>query len=118
MENKKIKTTYRLPQDLREKLLLAVREDYGIKQKSRWVGEAIQQLLLNDIGLASVGLGEVHDQQDSSEVLLLDEATYLALETGMTTIRRQDPLYEGVQSAVIRAAIRNRLKTRINRIVL
>jgi hypothetical protein len=29
--------------------------------------------------------------------------------TAMTTIRRQDPLFEGVQSAVIRAAIRLRL---------
>jgi hypothetical protein len=103
-----------LPQELRDKLLLAVKEDYGVKQKSRWIGEAIQQLITNDVGLASVGLGEVHDQQDSSEVILLDQITYLALETAMTSIRRQDPLYEGVQSAVIRAAIRGRLKNRNN----
>lgn len=108
MENK-IKTTYRLSSDLKIRMNAAVKDDYGVKKKSLWINEAISQLLDNDIGLSCVGLGEHYEVQDKSDVLLLDEKAYQALETAMTVIRRQDPLYEGVQSAVIRAAIRNRL---------
>lgn len=105
----KIKTTYRLPSDLKMKMLQAVEKSYGKKKKSQWINEAINYLISNDIGLASVGLGEHYEIQDKSDVLLLDEKTLQALEAAMTIVRRQDPLYEGVQSSIIRAAIRNRL---------
>ena len=105
----KIKTTYRLPSDLKIKMLQAVEKSYGKKKKSQWINEAINNLVKYDIGLASVGLGEHYESQDKSDVLLLDEKTFQALETAMTIVRRQDPLYEGVQSSIIRAAIRNRL---------
>ena len=105
----KIKTTYRLPSDLKVKMLQAVEKSYGKKKKSQWINEAINNLVKYDIGLASVGLGEHYECQDKSDVLLLDEKTFQALETAMTIVRRQDPLYEGVQSSIIRAAIRNRL---------
>lgn len=105
----KIKTTYRLPSDLKIKMLQAVEKSYGKKKKSQWINEAINNLVKYDIGLASVGLGEHYESQDKSDVLLLDEKTFQALEAAMTIVRRQDPLYEGVQSSIIRAAIRNRL---------
>ena len=105
----KIKTTYRLPSDLKIKMLQAVEKSYGKKKKSQWINEAINNLVKYDIGLASVGLGEHYESQDKSDVLLLDEKTFQALETAMMIVRRQDPLYEGVQSSIIRAAIRNRL---------
>ncbi len=109
MENKKVKTTYRLPSELRVKMLNAVAESYGKKKKSLWINEAIKDLISNDVGLSSVGLGEHYDVQDRVDVLLLDENTFHALETAMIIVRRQDPLYEGVQSSIIRAAIRKRL---------
>jgi hypothetical protein len=105
----KIKTTYRLPSDLKIKMLQAVEKSYGKKKKSQWINEAITNLVKYDIGLASVGLGEHYESQDKSDVLLLDEKTFQALEAAMTIVRRQDPLYGGVQSSIIRAAIRNRL---------
>ena len=105
----KIKTTYRLPSDLKIKMLQAVEKSYGKKKKSQWINEAINNLVKYDIGLASVGLGEHYESQDKSDVLLLDEKTFQALEAAMTIVRRHDPLYEGVQSSIIRAAIRNRL---------
>ena len=105
----KIKTTYRLPSDLKIKMLQAVEKSYGKKKKSQWINEAINNLVKYDIGLASVGLGEHYESQDKSDVLLLDEKTFQALEAAMTIVRRQDPLYGGVQSSIIRAAIRNRL---------
>ncbi len=106
---KKRKTTYRLSTSLRVGLLEATERKYGKKGKSRWIKEAIDLLIKRDTGLASVGLGEDHEIQDSVDVVLLDANAYDQLESAMTKIRRQDPLFEGVQSAVIRAAIRLRL---------
>jgi hypothetical protein len=103
------KTTYRLPSELRESMLETVAREYGKKGKSRWIKEAIAELIAKDAGFASVGLGEDYETYDTSDVLVMDGATFEKLQTAMTAIRRQDPLFEGVQSAVIRAAIRMRL---------
>jgi len=103
------KTTYRLPSDLRESMLESVAKKYGKKGKSKWIKEAIADLIAKDAGLSSVGLGEDYETYDASDVLVMDSVAYENLQTAMTTIRRQDPLFEGVQSAVIRAAIRMRL---------
>jgi hypothetical protein len=107
--NTKIKTTYRLPNVLRIKMLQAVESTYGKKKKSQWINEAIYDLVNNDVGLSSVGLGEHYETQDKSDVILLDEKTFEMLEVAMTIVRRHDPLYEGVQSSIIRAAIKRRL---------
>jgi len=98
--------------DLRQTMLAAVEEDYGKKGKSKWIKEAIADLVNMDTGLASVGLGEDYEVQDAQDVLVMDVETFQNLEAAMTMIRRQDPLFEGVQSAVIRAAIRKRLSSR------
>jgi predicted DNA-binding protein len=103
------KTTYRLPADLRQSMLESVAKEYGKKGKSRWIKEAIAELIAKDAALASVGLGEDYETHDASDVLVMDCAALEQLQTAMTTIRRQDPLFAGVQSAVIRAAIRMRL---------
>jgi len=103
------KTTYRLPSELRESMLESVAKEYGKKGKSRWIREAIANLIARDAGLASVGLGEDYETYDTSDVVVMDSAAFENLQTAMTTIRRQDPLFAGVQSAVIRAAIRMRL---------
>ncbi|MFA6094265.1 MAG: hypothetical protein WC757_00005 [Candidatus Paceibacterota bacterium] len=105
----KIKTTYRLPNELRLKMLSVVAENYGKKKKSQWINDAIKQLIETDLTLSSVGLGEHYDIQDRTDVLLIDESTLLLLESAMLKVRRQDPLYQGVQSAIIRAAIRKKL---------
>lgn len=104
------KTTYRLPSALRENMLNAVTRKYGKKGKSRWIKEAIAELAAKDAGFASVGLGEDYETYDASDVVVMDSPTLEALEAAMTAIRRQDPLFEGVQSAVIRAAIRLHLE--------
>jgi hypothetical protein len=103
------KTTYRLPSYLRQRMLESVAKEYGKKGKSRWIKEAITDLINKDTGLSSVGLGEDYETHDASDVIIMDSVTFEKLQTAMITIRRQDPLYEGVQSAVIRAAIRMRL---------
>jgi hypothetical protein len=103
------KTTYRLPSELRKSMLVSVAREFGKKGKSRWIKQAITDLIAKDTGLSSVGLGEDYESNDASDVIVIDSETFEKLQTAMMTIRRQDPLYAGVQSAVIRAAIRMRL---------
>ncbi len=95
-------------------MLAAVEEDYGMMGKRKWIKEAIADLVKTDMGLASVGLGEHYEVHDAQDVVIMDMKTVQRLEAAMTMIRRQDPLFEGVQSAVIRAAIRMRLNSRKN----
>lgn len=94
-------------------MLEQVAKTYGKKGKSRWIKEAIAMLVAEDVGLSTVGLGEDFETHDQSDVVLLDEEAFDHLLAAMTTVRRQDPLYEGVQSAVIRAAIRLRINSEI-----
>jgi len=105
------KTTYRLPSDLRDTMRVEARKQYGAKGKSRWVREAIDELLKADPGLRSVGVAEDLMHHDALDVVSLGDDLRERIEAAMTILRRQDPLMKGVQSVLIRAAIRRRLKS-------
>lgn len=83
---------------------------YGAKGKSRWVREALVMLAAEDPAMTSVGLGEAHFVPACSEQILLSEESEETLEKLVARVRRQDPLAEGVQSQVLRAAVRWRLE--------
>ena len=104
------KTTYRLPSALRDTMRSAALEQYGPKGKSRWVREAIGELLEADPALRSVGLSEDLMHHDALDVVSLEDGLRERIEVAMTTLRRQDPLMRGVQSVIIRAAIRRKLR--------
>lgn len=104
------KTTYRLPSGLRDTMRTVARMQYGPKGKSRWVREAIEDLLRADPALTSVGIAEDLMQHDALDVVSLEDGLRERIEAAMTTLRRQDPLMKGVQSVIIRAAIRRKLK--------
>jgi hypothetical protein len=104
------KTTYRLPSALRNAMRSAALNQYGPKGKSRWVREAIQELLKADPALRSVGVSDDLMQHDALEVVSLADDLKERIEGAMTTLRRQDPLMKGVQSVIIRSAIRRKLK--------
>jgi hypothetical protein len=104
-------TTYTLSSKLKQDLRTHLRTspDYNLKQKSRWISEAICQLLAEDKDLGWVGLGTKLEKKDEIDKVMLTEAAVEALHTTMILIRRQMLLMEGVQSEVIRSAIRFRL---------
>ena len=104
-----MKTTYRLPSGLRDKMRDKARQLYGAKGKSRWVREAVIELLNSEPVLQSVGAGEDLVQNNVIDVVDLGDELPQRMERAMVLLRRQDPLMEGVQSAIIRAAIRRRL---------
>jgi hypothetical protein len=105
-----MKTSVLLPQAIKYQFELALAADgYGRQGGSRWIREAIISLVDHDPGMSTVGLGEDRQRFPALRTLELDEASSRALEKAVLIVRSQDPLIEGVRSAVIRAAIRHRL---------
>jgi len=104
-----MKTTYRLPSELRQQMRSIVAKEYNAKSKSRWIREAIDTLLVEDTSLLSVGVGddlEVNEVLDTVDLGLLIPDR---IDKAIATLRRQDPLLEGIMASIIRAAIRRRL---------
>lgn len=107
------KTTYRLPQKLRDKMFNCLQQEgYNAKQKSRWIREALSAYLEEDRkqGFARIGLADKIDQNTALDVVLLDDTLQSGIDEAVIIIRRQTPMMEGIRSAVIRAAIRRRIR--------
>lgn len=105
-----MKTTVKLSRRLRDAYFEAAVAEVGGKRKSRWVCEALATLERGDRGLATVGLGEHAFVPECAVQVSLREEDVERLRRLVEQVRRQDPLAEGVQSQVLRAAIRWRLE--------
>lgn len=107
------KVSYRLPAPLLDQVKHSALIVYGPKGKSRWICEAIRELVDADPGLTKVGLSEALSDNDALDIVNFDETTWALFEQACLVVRRQDPFFEGVRSAVIRAAIRHRIGNRV-----
>lgn len=104
------RVSYRLPRDLRDRSREVIRKVKGPKGKSDWIREALAELVVVDPRLSRVGLGEALADHDVIDMVILDPASSEVLDQACLAVRRQDPLFQGVQSAVIRAALRYALE--------
>ena len=105
-----MKTSVRMTKEMQMALRHAAVSAYGAKGKSRWVRDALEMLDSQDPAMTSVGFGEAHFVPECAEQVLLSEEAAERLERMVARVRRQDPLAEGVQSQVLRAAVRWRLQ--------
>jgi hypothetical protein len=83
-----------------------VLKTHGPKGKSDWMCKVVTCFVRADPRLTQVGLGEALVDNDVTDVVNFDDKTWELFEQACLTIRRQDPLFQGVQSALIRAALR------------
>jgi len=105
-----------MPLTLKTMLRQAVADDgYGGKGKSRWVREALTQLFKHDPDLMNVGVGDDLEVNDAEDAFFLSMENGLAIDAAVEIIRSQYPRAEGVQSAIIRAAVRYRLRERVKK---
>jgi len=104
-----MKTTYKLPAQLRNKMRIAYISEYNAKSKSRWIREAIKSFLEEDQSLSNVGVGEDLEVNDCLDTVDLGLEMPTAIEGAISILRRQDPLMEGVMGSIIRASIKWRL---------
>ena len=106
----------RMPLALKTMLRQVVTDDgYGGKGKSRWVREALIQLFEQDPDLMNVGVGDDLEVNDAEDSFSLSTENEWAIDVAVELIRSQYPRAEGVQSAIIRAAVRYRLRERVKK---
>jgi len=106
----------RMPLTLKTTLRQAVADDgYGGKGKSRWVREALTQLFEHDPDLMNVGVGDDLEVNDAEDAFFLSMENGLAIDAAVEVIRSQYPRAEGIQSAIVRAAVRYRLRERVKK---
>ena len=108
--NKKYKTkTIKLPVKLSKQLDLKVVENgYGLRGKSRWINDAIKQLLTfydQDFIVEMIENTDDIENLDTSICFTYDESITDLLDKWVLIIRNIHPLFEGVQSKIIRACI-------------
>lgn len=91
-----------LQKEMQEKIIA---EGYGLKGKSRWVAEAITQLLQNPNFAEFVSLNKQMSGLEKSESVVLDNALTKKLEEAILHVRKIFPTLDGLQSCIIRTAI-------------
>lgn len=102
------RTSFRVDDSTR-RLLTELLERDGIteRRKSAWICAAVKQLVTDDERLASVGAGEDLVQFTYPVRIQIDEATEQAIDKAVRLIRASDYRSEGLQGAILRAAIRH-----------
>ena len=108
--NKKYKTkTIKLPVKLSKQLDLKVVENgYGLRGTSRWINDAIKQLLTfydQDFIVEMIENTDDIENLDTSICFTYDVSITDLLDKWVLIIRNIHPLFEGVQSKIIRACI-------------
>jgi len=107
---KKTKVTFVLPEalqhDVKQQL---VKEGYSLKDKSRWISEAIESLFSIENYHHLVKLNDQMRGFEKPESVVIEESLKQRINEAILTIRRQYPELEGVQSRIMRTAIVQRL---------
>lgn len=110
--SEKKKVTVRFSAKLKAEMQTALIESgYGLHGKSKWLQEGIIEFLGQPSFIESVENGISMNQADLTEV----EAFYFSpeiiqlLKSAYIKVRTKYPLFEGVQSAIIRSAVVHKL---------
>src|SRR5579863_10126627 len=102
------KITVRFPKRLKSEMQAAlIKSGYGLHGKSRWLKETIVEFLKLKDFIEYVEQGIDINQAELSEVeaFYLDIDTITMVKSAFVKVRVKYPLFEGVQSALIRAAV-------------
>lgn len=108
--SKKIRLSYCLP----EAILVDVKgtmmqQGYDLKGKSKWISEALYQLLDMKNYCDLVMINNQMDGFEKLDSISIDTDLKQKLDDAILQIRTQCPVIEGVQSKIIRTAIVQRL---------
>lgn len=106
----KIKITFVLPKRLQKEMReQIVKDGYSMRDKSRWVVEAIEQLLSMSNFEDLVNYGNEMTGFSGTETIVVDTEIRVQLDRAILDIRRVYPALEGVQSRILRTSILQRL---------
>lgn len=103
-------TSLKLQKKLHLRLQQRIIEDgYGMRGKSKWIIEAIEDLLSLSDYPTLVDIAEDMDHLTDMLSIRVPETLIIRIEKAIVHIRKQYPTIEGVKSNLIRASILQRL---------
>lgn len=106
----KVKIAFAVPAILQSELRESIVKDgYGFRGKSKWVSEAIENLLLITNYPILVNYNDEMTRFNKTETVTVEKSLNHLLEEAITYIRKDFPRLEGVKSRIIRTAILQRL---------
>ena len=101
--------TVKMTSDLKDALPMSILNDgYNMREKSKWVVEAIKSLLSNDTWEGAL-LSEVSTKPDSKDVFRIPSDVLTIINKEAARVSMDDPSLKANQSSIIRAAINRRL---------
>lgn len=108
IKRKTKKITVRFPRKLKAEMQASlIKSGYGLHGKSRWLKEAITTFVRQSDFVDFVEHGIDINQAEllDVEAFYLDQQTIELLTNAIVRVRVKYPLFEGVQSALVRAAV-------------
>ena len=110
ISNKKIRLSYCLPEailvDIKSSMM---QQGYDLKGKSKWISEAVHQLLAMPNFSDLVMINNQMDGFEKIDSISIELNLKEQLDKAILEIRKQFPIIEGVQSKILRTAIVQRL---------
>lgn len=109
---RKVKITFRLPNALSGEVADAMKRDgYSPKKKSVWIEESLLSMVRNDPDLSESLIGDKAQGLNTRRIVVaLSAGARQQLKDTIVRLRLQMPMIEGVQSVVLRAAMRFRVR--------
>jgi metal-responsive CopG/Arc/MetJ family transcriptional regulator len=106
----KIRVSVILPKnavkEIRERML---DEGYSLREKSKWISEAIENFLQLKNFQSLVEIAELVNDFTKTETIYIPDYLEEKIEEAIIKVRKQYPTLEGVKSLIIRASIIRRL---------
>ena len=103
------KVTVKLPQELKDSLPVKILNDgYNMRQKSKWVVEAVRSLLSNKEWEGAL-LSETIVRADAQDVFSIPSGVVTLMNREAHRVAMENPSLNANQSTIIRAAINRRL---------
>ncbi len=84
-------------------------EGYSLREKSKWISEAIEDFLKLKEYQSLVEIAELVDDLAKTETVSITSDIEEKLEEAIIKVRQQFPTIEGVKSLIVRASIVRRL---------
>lgn len=109
---KKVKISLRVPDELDADVLDAMRrDDYPLKRKSLWIEQALLGMARHDPDMSESLVGDKAQGPIKKRIVVVfSSAAKSQLKDSMIRLRLQMPTIEGVQSVVMRCAMRFRIR--------
>ena len=106
----KSKITFAVPGSLKNEVQEhVVKEGYGLRGKSKWITEAVENLLgLKDF-LELISYSDEMHGFDQIETVVVEYSLKLKIDKAIVQIRKEFPTIEGVKSRIMRTAILQRI---------